>query len=127
LSDPNAGLVVILRRSLPWIHLVSIFGFLIAGLIAVLGAASLAGMGGALQLHENPLGLMLHAVLLFTWLVPSFYLNKYARRIKVFLAQGHTVQLEAALEAERRFWMFAGGAGLILAFCTIAAVVVASF
>jgi hypothetical protein len=42
------------------------------------------------------------------YLVPSLQLRKYARRIDLFVAQGHTVQLEAALEAQRAFWRFAG-------------------
>ena len=42
------------------------------------------------------------------FLVPGIHLHKYAKRIGVFVAQGHLVQLEAALEAQRKFWKFAG-------------------
>ncbi len=127
MGDPNAGVILVLRRSLPWIRVISMFGFVIAALVAALGAASLARMGGARLSPEHHVVLVLCPVLAAIWFVPSFYLNKYARRIKLFLAQGHTVQLEAALEAERHFWMFAGGAALILAGFTVLAVAVASF
>jgi hypothetical protein len=52
--------------------------------------------------------LVLELVFSIVFLVPSLYLNKYANRISVFVAQGHNVQLEAALEAQRKFWKFTG-------------------
>ena len=52
--------------------------------------------------------LLLDFAFSFMFLVPSLYLHKYANRIGVFVAQGHNVQLEAALEAQRKFWKFTG-------------------
>ena len=35
--------------------------------------------------------------------------------MSIFLAQGHIVQLEAVLEAQRKFWRFVGAMALRLA------------
>ena len=105
MSDPTAGAVRILRETRPWVRFVSSFGFLCSALIGLLGAASLAGMAGG-QVHAA--AWLLYPALVVLYFVPSFQLLKYARRIDTFVAQGHTVQLEAALDAQRAFWRFAG-------------------
>ena len=98
-----------------------------AALVAVLGSATLSGMTNEHFERETPLAAFLvYLVLFLVWLVPSLYLNKYARRVRTFLAQGHHVQLEAALETQRRFWVFAGVAALALGGCTVLAVFMAS-
>jgi hypothetical protein len=124
LSDPNAGVIQILRRTRPWVYFLSLFGFSIVGVISALGIASLVGVG------SERIGRDLHVVALFVyplmvivWLVPSFYLHKYARRIRTFVAQGHQVQLEAALEAQRHFWLFTGAMALAMAGLTCLAVI----
>jgi hypothetical protein len=108
LNDPNAGVIAILQRTQPWVRLVSSFGFLCAALIGLLGAASLAGISTD-RVEQGPVAAwFLYPVLLVLYVIPSFHLFKYARRIDTFVAQGHTVQLEAALEAQRVFWRFVG-------------------
>lgn len=72
----------------------------------------------SLRLETLPF-LLLYALMAFVFFVQAVYLHKYARRINVFVAQGHQVQLEAALEAQRKFWRFAG-ALLLLAFLLLA-------
>jgi hypothetical protein len=107
LIDPNAGTIQILQRTQPWVRLASFAGFLLAALMAFL---AIDGIQGGLVSHrfETAPFLLLELVFSFVFLVPSLYLNKYANRISVFVAQGHNVQLEAALEAQRKFWKFAG-------------------
>lgn len=105
LIDPHAGAIRILRETRRWVRFVSSFGFLCSALIGLLGAASLAGMAGG-QVHAA--AWLLYPAFVALHLVPSIQLFKYARRIDTFVAQGHMVQLEAALEAQRVFWRFAG-------------------
>ena len=108
MSDPNAGVIEILRKTQAWVRLVSIFGFVCVGLIALLAAVSWVGISTD-RVEQVPLtALLIYPVLFVLYFVPSFQLFKYARRIDIFVAQGHTVQLEAALEAQRQFWRFAG-------------------
>ena len=108
MNDPNAGVIHILRKTQPWVRLVSMFGFLCVGLIGVLAVASWVGTSRD-RLAQGPFAaLLLYPVLLVLYLIPSFQLLKYSRRIGTFVAQGHTVQLEAALEAQRAFWRFIG-------------------
>lgn len=106
--DPNAGVVEILRKTRPWVGLVSIFGFISVGLIGLLAIASWVGIATE-HVDRIPLAaLLVYPVLLVLYFIPSWQLFKYSRRIDVFVAQGHTVQLEAALEAQRAFWRFVG-------------------
>ena len=56
--------------------------------------------------------------------MPALYLHKSARRIKIFMAQGHTVQLESVLEAQRGFWRFLGLLALAMGLILVAAIVI---
>jgi hypothetical protein len=113
LSDPNAGVIKILSKTLPWVRLLSIAGFLSVALFALLGAVSWAGISTE-RVGQVPVqALIVYPILMLLSFVPAFYLHKCARRMRTFVAQGHTVQLEGVLEAQRAFWKFLGG--LVLA------------
>ena len=105
--DPNSGLVSVLQRTQAWVRVVSVVGLTLSALMAFLAVDGMVG-GLTSRRFETMPALLLEATFSFVFLVPSLYLNKYARRIKWFVAQGHTVQLEAALEAQRKFWKFTG-------------------
>ena len=106
--DPNAGVVYILRKTQPWVRLVSICGFICVALIGMLGVVSWVGRSTDRVAQVPLVALLVYPVLLAVYLIPSLQLLKYSRRIRTFVAQGHTVQLEAALEAQRAFWRFTG-------------------
>lgn len=114
MSDPNSGLVHIVRRSLLWVRLLSIAGFVSVGLAALL---CIVGPG---REYEVLIACVLFMVFSF---VPSLHLYKTSRRMSIFVAQGHTVQLEAVLEAERKFWRFVGVTALVWLICAAIAVV----
>jgi hypothetical protein len=114
LIDPTAGAVEILRRTQPWVRLASLVNLLLAALMVVFSLDAAGGGMSSQQLEKLPF-LLLYALMAFVFFVQAVYLHKYARGIDVFVAQGHQVHLEAALEAQRRFWRFAG-AFLLLAF-----------
>ena len=107
LIDPNSGTILVLQRTQPWVRLASFIGFLLAALMAFLGFDGTLG-GLTSRRFETAPFLLLDFLFSFAFLVPSLYLHKYASRIGVFVAQGHNVQLEAALEAQRKFWKFTG-------------------
>lgn len=125
MSDPNAGAIAILRKTQPWVRLVSIFGFLCVGLIALLAAASWVSISTERIEHVPLAALLIYPVLFVLYLVPSWQLWKYSQRIGTFVAQGHTVQLEAALDAQRGFWRFAGIVIVASAVATALALIVA--
>ena len=118
LSDPNAGIIKILSRTLPWVRLLSVVGFISVGFFAVLGAISWVGISTE-RVEQVPLhGRIVYPILMVLSFVPAAYLHKCARRMRTFVAQGHTVQLEGVLEAQRAFWKFLGSlvlaAGMLL-------------
>ena len=105
--DPQSGTILVLQRTQPWVRLASFVGFLLAGLMAFLGFDGTVGGLAAHRLETAPF-LLLEFVLSFVFLVLAVYLHKYASRIGTFVAQGHHVQLEAALDAQRKFWKLSG-------------------
>ena len=103
MSDPNAGIIKILSRTLPWVRLLSVIGFISVGCFALLGAISWVGISTE-RVEQVPLqALVAYPILMVLAFVPAFYLHKCARRMRTFVAQGHMVQLEAVLEAQRAF------------------------
>jgi hypothetical protein len=116
--DQNAGAIQILQRTEPWVRLSSLAGFLLAGLTIAFGADALLRGLSSPRVETLPL-LLLYLLMGAVFLVPACYLHKYARRIRAFVAQGHQVHLEAALEAQRKFWKFTGVLAL-LAFAGLA-------
>jgi hypothetical protein len=112
LIDPNAGTIHVLQRTQPWVRLASVIGFLLAAVMALIAFDGTVG-GLTSRRFETAPFLLLDFVFSVVFLVPSLYLHKYASRISVFVAQGHNVQLEAALEAQRKFWKFTGLCALL--------------
>jgi hypothetical protein len=125
LNDPNAGVILIMRKTHPWVLLLSVVGFINGGILVLLAVASWAGIeSGRAGTPPGP-ALLLYPLMGLLWFVPSFYLYKYARRIHTFVAQGHQVQLESALEAQRTFWKFLGIVALVVIVLTAVAVALA--
>ena len=126
MSDPNAGVIQILRRTQPWFLLLSIVGFINAGFVVFLAFASLTGFEAERVGNLSPAAVLFaYPVLFLLWLLPSIHLHKYARRIRRFVAQGHQAQLESALEAQRIFWTFAGIVALFVVGLTVLGIVAA--
>ncbi len=98
-----------LRGTKPWVRFLSIFAFVLGGLMIVgAGGMSLAMSGGggpglafALAMGGGYLALGLVHIAL------GIYLFRYASSIAVLLATNHSHHLEKALEAQRSFWRLA--------------------
>jgi hypothetical protein len=110
--DPFAGSILLLQRTRPWVRLAGVIAFLLSAVMAFLG---LQGAVGGLMARRLDRGLFIALDFLFAagFLMLGVYLHQYASRITVFAAQGHNVQLEAALEAQRKFWKVAGLCALL--------------
>jgi hypothetical protein len=113
MPDPNAGVIQILQRTEPWVRLASVVAFLLAGLMMAFAADAILG-GSAPRRFETLPFLLLYLLIGVVFLVPAFYLHKYAGRIRAFVAQGHQVHLEAALDAQRKIWTFTGVIALLV-------------
>ena len=124
MTDPTAGAAQILGRTEPWVRVASFVALLLAGVTASLAFDAVLG-GLVSHRFETAPFLLLYGLLTIVFLVPAFYLHKYARRIRLFVAQGHTVQLEAALDAQRKYWTFVGVMALLGFFALAVAAVLA--
>jgi hypothetical protein len=126
LTNSTVGSAQILRRTQPWIQFSSMVGFLMAALMASFAVDGILG-GLAARRFETVPFLLVYVFMSFVFFVPSVYLYKYSRRINTFVAQGHLIQLEGALEAQRKFWKFTGmialAAFIVLALIALLSVV----
>ena len=124
MSDPNAGLISSLRKTLPWLRFLSIVGFLSFALFGLLSVVSWMGHAGSQSSVIPGRALLLYPCMMVLTLVPALQLHKCARKTSIFVAQGHTVQLEEVLEAQRGFWMFLGGLAILAGLALLAAIAV---
>jgi hypothetical protein len=105
--DPHAGTILVLQKTQPWVRLAGVVGFLLSGVMAFQGINGVVGGLASRHFESIPL-LVADFVFAVVFLAQARYLMKYANRIGVFVAQGHVVQLEAAMEAQRKFWKLTG-------------------
>jgi hypothetical protein len=124
LSDPNAGLISSLRKTLPWVRFLSIVGFLLVGLFGLLAAVSWMGQAGGQNSAISGQALFVYPFMMIFTLVPAVQLHKCAQKMTIFVAQGHTVQLEEVLEAQRGFWIFLGVIALVNGLALLAAIAI---
>ena len=97
----------ILQQTQPWARLMGIVGFVMVGLMILVGVG--AGAAGiATGNAETAVLLVVYPLIAVLYIFPSMYLVRYSGRIREFVAQGQQSQLEAALEAQRLFWKFIG-------------------
>ena len=122
MSDPNAGLISSLRKTLPWVRFLSIVGFLLGLLFGLLTAVSWMGHASSQSSAIPSRNLFVYPCLMLLTLVPAVQLHKCAQKASIFVAQGHTVQLEEVLEAQRGFWMFLGGLAILVGLVLLAAI-----
>lgn len=106
----------------PWVRLCSILGFIGSGLMIIAGALMILGsafMGAAMTqtdagaaggLAGAPLFLfsIIYLVMGVIYLIPSIKLWKYGSHILSLMHSQSTLDLEAALDAQRSFWKFVG-------------------
>lgn len=109
-----------LRQTRPWVLFFSIIGFLslasiIFAFFAVLADAAFF-MSKPIEFEAGEsvtrgIGLVLLGVLYF---IPSLYLWRFARRIRILTQTHQLADLEAALAVQKSFWKFCGIAASLL-------------
>ena len=115
----SAGILDSLRQTRPWVLLMGILCFIVAGL-TILGGLAFAGMmafGGAGGPFAGGMGIALPAIYLIMGLLyifPGIFLVRYATKINALLSSPTTAALEAALVAQKSFWKFVGISVLVV-------------
>jgi hypothetical protein len=103
------GIPGVLAGTQPWVRLMSILGFISAGLMILSGVGMLifgmAQLGGGAEAFAIGIIYPLFGIL---YMVPSLYLFRYATRIAEYLRGNQEIQLELALDSQRSFWKFVG-------------------
>jgi hypothetical protein len=107
-----------LQQTQPWARFMGIVGFVMVGLMVLIGVA--AGAAGiATGDAEAAVLLVIYPLIALLYIFPSLHLVRYANRIRDFVAHGQQSQLEAALEAQRAFWKFIGIVTLVTILMTV--------
>ncbi|BCR04702.1 hypothetical protein DESUT3_17710 [Desulfuromonas versatilis] len=116
-----------MRQTRPWVRLIAILLFL-GAVLGLLGSVAplLAGLPGTPGAPPYLLVFLAQAIFCLFYLVPAWYLFKYAKAIGALLAGGGTAELESALLSQKSFWKFSGImalVGLVLALVGVVAAV----
>jgi hypothetical protein len=111
----TVAMLTSLRQTRPWVRLVAIVGFVMAGLLIVMGLfmALLGGVGGIFgdDAMSGGIGIgigLLYGVIGLIYVVPSLHLFRYAKAIGRLLEGGRGPALEEALGHQRAFWRLVG-------------------
>jgi hypothetical protein len=99
-----------MRMTRPWVLFLAIFGFLCAGLLAVVGVG-MAAMGVLESNRKAPVmigGGVAYIIMGGFYALPPLGLGRYAASITDLMREPRMVRLATALERQRWFWMVAG-------------------
>lgn len=120
-ESPSSGSVVatervlqLLQQTKPWVRFMSVMAFIGAGLMIVVGFFVLVAGGIAASSYRssNQPPLMLLSLVYFVlggvYIAPAVFLGRFASRIGTLLKMRRSVDLEAAMEAQKSFWRFMG-------------------
>lgn len=113
-GDPlTAGMLDALRKTKPWVRLLSILGFLFVVLMALLGIViaiiGFAQESGPLAGEISIVLGLFYVVLGVVYFVPALYLFRYASAIgEALQAPVKAAPVENALRQQKSFWKFAG-------------------
>jgi hypothetical protein len=118
-----------LRRTKPWVRFLAVLG-LVVTILSVAGAVALSFTLDSLPgLHlrgvDRLLPLVGAAILLALQLPPLLLLNGYANRIGHLLRSNAPMDLEEALQAQKRFWTYMGILVLVLLVLYVLAILAA--
>jgi hypothetical protein len=119
----TANIVAAMAGTRPWVRLISVLMFIAAALMVLVTAASLlaGGVSGAPVALIAPFQIANIVLYLF----PAYFLYKYSGSIGVFLRDGGTGELEAALGYQKSFWKFIGILTLVMLVISVVGIVAA--
>jgi hypothetical protein len=119
MDQAQTGIAGALAGTRAWVRLLSILGFIGAGFMVLAGigmavfGAAVPGTGGWMAGGAMAAVGLLYICMALLYLMPSMYLWQYGNGINAYLADPQEAQLERALDAQRKFWKFAGVLTLI--------------
>jgi hypothetical protein len=113
-ATPSFGAVPgLLARTAPWAHLLAIVGFVSVGLMILVGVGA-GAVGLATGRAETAALMAIYPLSALVYFFPSLYMLQYAKRSRRFAQGGQSLaELEAALDAQRRFFKFAAIATVV--------------
>lgn len=107
-TPPLGGVPRLLGRTAPWAYLLAIVGFLSVALMIVVGIGA-GAVGLATGRAETAILMVIYPLSALIYFFPSLYMLQYAKRSRKFAQGGQSLaELEAALDAQRKFFKFAG-------------------
>ena len=107
-----------LRATKPWVRFISIIMFISVGFMLLAGLAlmlmgSVAGRGMGSPAFGPLIGII-YFIMGGLYLVPAYFLHKYASSIGDFLQGGGDTAMETALGSQKSFWRFVGILTLVI-------------
>ena len=114
----------LLARTRPWVLFMSIVGFICVGFMVLAGL----GMGAAGVVARKPemmFGLVFYPLSGLLYFFPALFLYRFSKGIRDLQANPQLQQLDAALDAQRAFWKFAGIVTIIGFVVTVLAILAA--
>jgi hypothetical protein len=117
--------LAMLSQTQPWVRFLSVLGFIVSGLMVLIGLVGLFGFAAIGR--GMGLILLLYIPMALLYFIPSLFLFRYASRIADLRITRGVVELEDALAAQKSFWKFVGIAALIVIFLYVAAIAVFAF
>ncbi len=115
----TTGIVDQLKRTRPWVLLISIVGFIFTAIMAIGtlaiffggGVAIFSGSGVTPDMSSGIAVIVMgfiYLLMTLLYFVISLFLLKYAGAIKRFIASGTSQDMEAALKYQASFWKVVG-------------------
>ena len=108
--------VELLRQTRPWVLLISVLMFIVAGLMFIGGllVAGLGLLGGRGAVGFAAIFGVVYVLGGLLYFFPALFLGRYASRIGTLTMTRRADTLEGALEAQKSFWKFLGIATLVV-------------
>ena len=127
--DSNVDIAAVaaqLRRTRPWVRFLAIVGF-VSVVFMIVGGLGAGAVGLATGSPEAAVLLFVYPLIGVIYVYPSLCLLRYANAIQRFIGSPEGGHLEAALDAQRSFWQFAGIFTAISVAASIVGVLLAVF
>jgi hypothetical protein len=116
-SDPSR-VPDILRRTVPWVRLMSVMLFISCGVMVLgglafgiglaLGMAGSSSQPGPFGAAPAVVGGFFYACMGLINLIPAVFLWRFANHAKAYAVGATAARLEQALDAQRSYWKFMG-------------------
>jgi hypothetical protein len=99
-----------LSDTAPWMKFISILGFVISGLMAVMSFVFLAT---PTMIGLNFFVFIIYLVAAIVMFFPNLYLYNYASRIDEYCVSNNVDDIETAFEMQKKYWKYVGICAII--------------